>query len=70
MSIEEVLNELKDIRDQTESMLDVESEMEILLKEIIKIERQHLYGLESTSVSKRRNVIQELLIEKLKNKKG
>jgi len=70
VSIEEVLNELKDIRDQTESMLDVESEMEILLKEIIKIERQHLYGLESTSVSKRRNVIQELLIEKLKNKKG
>ncbi len=70
MSVEDILNELKDIQEHPEVLLEIDSEMEIVLKEIIKIERRHLYGLDSTSATKRRNAIQELLIEKLKNRGG
>ena len=70
MSVEDILNELKDIQEHPEVLLEIDSEMEIVLKEIIKIERRHLYGMDSTSVTKRRAAIQELLIEKLKNKGG
>lgn len=70
MSIEDIMNELKDIQEHPEVLLEVDSEMEIILKEIIKIERRHLYGLDSTSTAKRRLAVQELLIEKLKNKGG
>ena len=67
MSVEDILNELKDIQEHPEVLLEVDSEMETVLKEIIKIERRHLYGLDSTSTTKRRSAIQELLIEKLKS---
>ncbi len=70
MSVEDILNELKDIQDHPEVLLEVDSEMETILKEIIKIERRHLYGLDSTSATKRRKAIQELLMEKLKNREG
>jgi len=70
VSVEDILNELKDIQEHPEVLLEIDSEMEIVLKEIIKIERRHLYGLDSTSATKRRNAIQELLIEKLKNRGG
>ena len=70
MSVEDILNELKNIQEHPEVLFEVDSEMEAVLKEIIKIERRHLYGLDSTSVTKRRVAIQELLIEKLKNKGG
>lgn len=68
MSIEDIMNELKDIQEHPEMLLEVDSEMESVLKEIIKVERRYLYGLDSTSAPKRRNAIQELLIEKLKNR--
>lgn len=68
MSVEDILNELREIQEHPEVLYEVDSEMETVLKEIIKIERRHLYGLDSTSVGKRRTVIQELLIDKLKNK--
>jgi len=68
VSIEDIMNELKDIQEHPEMLLEVDSEMESVLKEIIKVERLYLYGLDSTSAPKRRNAIQELLIEKLKNR--
>ena len=68
MSIEDIMNELKDIQEHPEMLLEVDSEMESVLKEIIKVERRYLYGLDSISAPKRRNAIQELLIEKLKNR--
>jgi len=70
MSVEDILKELQDIQEHPEVLLDVDSEMETVLKKIIKIERRHLYGLDSTSVTKRRSAIQELLIDNLKNKVG
>lgn len=70
MNVEDIMNELKNIKEHPEVLLEIDSEMEIILKEIIKIERRHLYGLESTSVNKRRSAIQSLLIEKLKTKGG
>jgi len=44
--------------------------METVLKEIIKIERRHLYGMDSTSKPKRQAAIQDFLIQKLKNRGG
>lgn len=68
MSVEDILNELKEIQEHPEVLSEIDSEMETVLKEIIKIERRHLYGLDSTSVTKRRTAIQELLIDKFKNR--
>jgi len=68
VSVEDILNELKEIQEHPEVLSEIDSEMETVLKEIIKIERRHLYGLDSTSVTKRRTAIQELLIDKFKNR--
>ncbi len=68
MSVEDVLNQLKDIQENPEILNEDDSEMESILKAIIKIERRHLYGLDSTSVSSRRNKIREFLVDKLQNK--
>jgi hypothetical protein len=68
MDKEDLLRELRDIQKNPDSLLENESEFEIVLKEIIKIERRHLYGLDSTSNSKRQNAIHELLNDSLKNK--
>ena len=38
------------------------------LKEIITIERRHLYGLDSSSAAKRREAIETLISDKLKNR--
>jgi hypothetical protein len=68
VSIEEVKKVLEDIQENPEILNEDDSEMEAVLKEIVQIERRHLYGLDSTSVSKRRNTIKEFLVERLKNK--
>jgi len=70
VSVEDILNELKDIQEHPEVLLEVDSEMETVLKDIIKIERRHLYGMDSTSKPKRQAAIQGLLVEKLKNRGG
>lgn len=38
------------------------------LKEIITIERRHLYGMDSSSAAKRREAIEVLISDKLKNR--
>ena len=70
MCVKDILNELKDIHEHPEVLLEVDSEMETVLKEIIKIERRHLYGMDSTSKPKRQAAIQDFLIQKLKNRGG
>ena len=70
MNAEDIMNELKDFQEHPEVLLEVDSGMETVLKEIIKIERRHLYGMDSTSKPKRQAAIQDLLIEKLKNRGG
>ncbi len=60
-----VMNEIKD----NPGVLDqADSELETVLKDIIKIERRHLYGLSSTSSANRKAAVQELLVDKLKSR--
>ena len=68
MSVNDILKELQEIKENPEVLLELESELDTVLKEIIKIERKHLYGLNSTSPAIRKNAILELLIDRLKNK--
>ena len=70
MSIEEIMKELKEIKDNPGMALKEESELEIILKEIIKIERRHLYGLNSTSPASRKKAVQDFLTDKLKEKES
>ena len=68
MDIDEMLRGLKEIKENPDVLLQVDSELDSVLKEIIKIERKHLYGLDSTSAANRKSAVQELLNDKLKNK--
>lgn len=66
MGINEVMQELMEIKKNPELLADVDTKMEKVLKDIIKIERRYLYGLDSTSQQKRRTAIYEFLIHELK----
>ena len=68
MSAVDVMKELKEIQENPDLLLQLESELDVVLKEIIKIERKHLYGLNSTTSGPRKSAILELLDEKLKSK--
>lgn len=68
MNIDEFMNELKEIKESPDVLLQVDSSMFSVLKEIIQIERRYLYGQDSTSAAKRKNAVQELLTDKLKNR--
>lgn len=68
MNINDFIQELKEIKENPEVLAEIDSEMEQVLKEIIKIERRYIYGLDSTSASNRRTAIQELLHDKIKNR--
>jgi hypothetical protein len=60
------LKVMNEIKDNPEVLDQVDSELEAVLKDIIKIERRHLYGLNSTSPANRKIAVQELLMDKLK----
>ena len=68
VNIDDIRNELKEIKESPEILLQVDSSMFSVLKEIIQIERRYLYGQDSTSAAKRRNAVQELLTDKLKKR--
>jgi hypothetical protein len=61
----DVLRELSEIKDNPSILDEQDSEMEKVLKEVIKIQRRHLYGLDKTSVRQRKDEIQKLLIKEL-----
>lgn len=68
VNIDDIMNELKEIKESPDILLQVDSSMFSVLKEIIQIERRYLYGQDSASAAKRKNAVQELLTDKLKNR--
>ena len=68
VNIDDIRNELKEIKESPEILLQVDSSMFSVLKEIIQIERRYLYGQDSTRAAKRRTAVQELLTDKLKKR--
>ncbi len=68
MSFDEIKKMLNQIKENPDVPLQVDSELDSVLKEIIKIERRHIYLLDSTSSANRKKAVQDLLINKLKNK--
>ncbi len=62
------LKVMNEIKDNPEVLDQADSELETVLKDIIKIERRHLYGLSSTSSANRKAAVQELLVDKLKSR--
>jgi hypothetical protein len=66
MDFNDLKKELQDIKDNPETLSEIDSNLMAILKEIIKIERKHLYGLDSSSSSRRKEAIQDLISEKLK----
>lgn len=71
MDFKEIMKTLNDIKKHPEIIDELDSEMDKALKDIIKIERRHLYGgLDSTSVATRRKTIQTYLEDTLKNRES
>lgn len=68
MSINDILKELKEIKENPDVLLQADSELEAVLKEIIQIERRHIYLMDTTSSQNRKKAVQDLLMDKLKNK--
>lgn len=68
MSAVDVMKELKEIKENPDLLLQLESELDVVLKEIIKIERRHLYGPKSATSMPRKADILKLLDEELRNK--
>jgi hypothetical protein len=66
MDIDELKKVLTEFSEHPESLNAADTKLEKVLKEIIKIERRYLYGLDSTSIQKRRHVIFEYLNQELK----
>ena len=70
MSIDDVMKELKEIKENPELITQGDSPEFSILKNIIKIERRYLYGQDSTSAGKRKNAVRDLLTDHLKNRAG
>lgn len=69
MDFKKIMATLNDIKEHPEVLNELDSEMDKALKEIIKIERRHIYGgIDSTSVATRRNTIKTYLEDTLKNR--
>jgi hypothetical protein len=68
MDIDEFKKVLTEFSEHPESLNTADTKLEKVLKEIIKIERRYLYGLDSTSIHKRRSAIFEYLNQELKNR--
>ena len=68
MNYNEFKKELSEIQENPEVLFQFDSELESILKEIIKIERRHIYLLDTNSAQFRKKAIQDLLMDHLKNK--
>lgn len=68
MDFSEIKKTLVSFKENPKLVESEVTENEMTLQEIIKIERRHLYGIDSTSTAKRRKAIRELLEEQFKNK--
>ena len=65
MDINAIKMLLTEISEHPEMLADADTKMEKVLKEIIKIERKYLYGMDSTSTAKRKKAILDFLNEEL-----
>ena len=65
MDINAIKMMLTEISEHPEMLADADTKMEKVLKEIIKIERKYLYGMDSTSTAKRKKAILDFLNEEL-----
>jgi len=60
-NFESIIDNLKDIAADTSLLDDSNNHLDKMLLELIRIEKRHLYGLDTTSISKRRNEIETFL---------
>jgi|GEM_PF-3578716 len=68
MDINEIMMMLTEISEHPEILADTDTKMERVLKEIIKIERRYLYGMDSTSTARRKKAILDFLNEEFSTK--
>lgn len=61
MNIEEMKKALEEFQSDPDSLKDGTDDIDNLLIEIIKVEKKHLYGLESTSNSRRQDEIKKII---------
>ena len=61
MSVDDVKNALKDMMTNSDTSAQDADVIDKLLLEVVKIEKRHLYGLDSTSSKKRRDEIANYL---------
>lgn len=60
-SYKDVMNDLREMSQDYSALTQGNDHIDNMLLEVIKIERRHLYGLDTTSVQKRRKEIESLL---------
>lgn len=61
MSYEKIMKELSHIKNNPEVVEEIYDHLDNLLNSIIKVEKKHLYGLETTSEAKRQEEIKKLI---------
>jgi len=61
MSYENIMKELSEIKENPAIVEETYDRLDSLLNSIIKVEKKHLYGLETTSEAKRQEEIKKLI---------
>lgn len=61
MDINEIKDTLKQIKENPEILKEEEDDIDKMLREVIKIERRHIFGSEATSEPKRREELLKFL---------
>jgi hypothetical protein len=70
MEIDDIKNLLQEAKNDPSTLDQAQDFVDKLLGEVIRIEKRHLYGLETTSVKKRRDEINKFLLGQLEKKEG
>jgi len=68
--LDEVLQTLKEIKEDPDSVQLPNNETKILLKEIINIERKYMYGDKNLSSAQRKEKVQEVVDQHFDDKQG
>ncbi len=69
MKADQVKGLLRSIKEGTDAVALPDQELIDTLSEIIKVEKRHLYGLDSTSAKKRRDEVFDVLEKHYKKQK-
>ena len=65
MSIEEVKEYLVHLKENPEKINESNDDLDDVIRELIRIERKHLYQVEKTSVQRRRRDIRQMIESKV-----